>query len=190
MIEPRPSTLEGHGVRLEPLTMAHHDGLEAAAADGKLWELWYTSVPDPGKTRAYIETALAGQEARHMLPWAVRDLASGAIVGSTRYHDVVPAADRVEIGWTWYAKRVQRSHVNTACKLLLLAYALFYQRDSVFIFAYLFTWIPYIRNLVIHHRHASAHLNCPKCEALCAPRSNFCSGCGARLVSHSSTGED
>jgi len=123
MIDPRPIVLEGHGVRLEPLTAAHHDGLEAAAADGKLWELWFTTVPDPGKTRAYIETALAGQEARTMLPWAVRDLASGAIVGSTRYHDVVLAADRVEIGYTWYAKRVQRSHVNTACKLLLLAHA-------------------------------------------------------------------
>src|SRR5262245_43643384 len=123
MIDPRPIVLEGHGVRLEPLNISHHDALEAAAADGRLWELWYTSVPDPGKTRVYIETALAGLEAKHMLPWAVRDLASGAIVGSTRYHDIIAAADRVEIGWTWYAKRAQRSHVNTACKLLLLGYA-------------------------------------------------------------------
>ena len=123
MIDPRPVTLEGHGVRLEPLAAAHHDALETAAADGKLWELWFTSVPDPGKTRAYISTALAGQEAKEMLPWAVRDLASGAIVGSTRYHDIVLAADRVEIGYTWYAKRMQRSHVNTACKLLLLSHA-------------------------------------------------------------------
>ena len=123
MIDPRPETLEGHGVRLEPLGAGHHDALAAAAADGKLWELWFTSVPEPGKTRAYIETALEGQAARHMLPWAVRDLASGAVVGSTRYHDIVLAADRVEIGWTWYAKRVQRSHVNTACKLLLLGHA-------------------------------------------------------------------
>jgi RimJ/RimL family protein N-acetyltransferase len=123
MIDPRPETLEGHGVRLEPLGAGHHDALAAAAADGKLWELWFTSVPEPGKTRAYIETALEGQAARQMLPWAVRDLASGAVVGSTRYHDIVLAADRVEIGWTWYAKRVQRSHVNTACKLLLLGHA-------------------------------------------------------------------
>jgi len=123
MIEPRPVTLEGHGVRLEPLAAAHHDALEAAAADGKLWELWFTSVPDPGKTLTYISTALAGLEAKEMLPWAVRDLASGAIVGSTRYHDIVAAADRVEIGYTWYAKRMQRSHVNTACKLLLLSHA-------------------------------------------------------------------
>ena len=123
MIDPRPIVLEGQSVRLEPLAAAHHDALEAAAADGKLWELWFTTVPEPGKMRAYIDTALAGQDARTMLPWAVRDLASGAIVGSTRYHDVILAADRVEIGYTWYAKRVQRSHVNTACKLLLLAHA-------------------------------------------------------------------
>jgi RimJ/RimL family protein N-acetyltransferase len=123
MIDPRPTTLEGHGVRLEPLAAAHHDALEAAAADGKLWELWFTTVPEPGKTRAYIETALVGQEARQMLPWAVRDLASGTIAGSTRYHDIVAAADRVEVGYTWYGKRWQKSHVNTACKLLLLGHA-------------------------------------------------------------------
>jgi RimJ/RimL family protein N-acetyltransferase len=123
MIDPRPATLEGHGVRLEPLAASHLEALEAAAADGKLWELWFTTVPEPGKTRAWFETALAGQEAKTMLPWAVRDLKTGAIVGSTRYHDIVLGADRVEIGYTWYAKRVQRSHVNTACKLLLLGYA-------------------------------------------------------------------
>ena len=110
-------------MRLEPLAAAHHDAIEAAAADGKLWELWFTGVPEPGKTRAWLETALAGQEARHMLPWAVRDLASGAIVGSTRYHDIVLPADRVEIGYTWYAQRVQRSAVNTTAKLLLLTHA-------------------------------------------------------------------
>ena len=123
MIAPKPSVLEGRGVRLEPLGMDHHDGLAVAARDGKLWELWYTSVPEPGQTRAYIEAALKGQGEGTMLPWAVRDLASGDIVGSTRYHDIIPAADRVEIGWTWYAKRWQKSHVNTACKLLLLAHA-------------------------------------------------------------------
>jgi RimJ/RimL family protein N-acetyltransferase len=123
MIDPRSATLEGHGVRLEPLAASHLEAIEAAAADGKLWELWFTTVPEPGKTRAWLDAALAGQEAKQMLPWAVRDLKSGAIVGSTRYHDIVLAADRVEIGYTWYAKRVQRSHVNTACKLLLLGYA-------------------------------------------------------------------
>ncbi|MGH8668891.1 MAG: GNAT family N-acetyltransferase [Burkholderiales bacterium] len=122
MIAPAPVTLEGHGVRLETLTPKHEGELAKAAADGKLWELWFTSVPEPAQTAAYIESALKGQDEGHMLPWAVRELKSGAIVGSTRYHDIVAAADRVEIGWTWYAKRVQRSHVNTACKLLLFGH--------------------------------------------------------------------
>ncbi len=123
MIAPRPVTLEGHGVRLEPLAREHHDGLSAAAADGELWKLWFTSVPAPEETHAYISAALAGQEAGHMLPWAVRDLATGTIVGSTRYHDIVPAIDRVEIGYTWYARSCHKTHVNTACKLLLLTHA-------------------------------------------------------------------
>ena len=122
MISPQPATLEAGGIRLEPLSLDHHDGLLAAAADGRLWELFYTSVPEPEKTRAYIEAALEGRKAGHMLPWAVRDLKSGALVGSTRYHDIVAAADRVEIGWTWYAQRCQRTHVNTTCKLLLLSF--------------------------------------------------------------------
>jgi RimJ/RimL family protein N-acetyltransferase len=123
MILPAPTTLEGHGVRLEPLTPAHEAALAAAAADGELWKLWFTSVPAPGETARYIEAALAGQAAGQMLPWAVRDLTTGAIAGSTRYHDIVPAIDRVEIGYTWYGTRWQRSHVNTACKLLLLTHA-------------------------------------------------------------------
>jgi len=123
MIHPKPVTLEGHGVRLEPLARAHRDGLAAAAADGKLWELWFTSVPEPDQTEAYIAAALAGLEAGQMLPWAVRELSSGEIAGATRYHDIIAAVDRVEIGWTWYARRWQKSHVNTACKLLLLAHA-------------------------------------------------------------------
>jgi N-acetyltransferase len=123
VIDPKPATLEGHGVRLEPLAASHLEAIEAAASDGNLWELWFTTVPEPGKVRAWYETAIAGQEAKHMLPWAVRDLKSGKIVGSTRYHDIVLPADRVEIGYTWYAKSMQRSHVNTACKLLLLGYA-------------------------------------------------------------------
>jgi RimJ/RimL family protein N-acetyltransferase len=123
VIHPKPATLEGHGVRLEPLAREHAAGLAEAAKDGRLWELFFTSVPEAEQVQAYISGALAGQEKGDMLPWAVRDLKSGAIVGSTRYHDIVPAADRVEIGYTWYAKRVQRSHVNTACKLLLFAFA-------------------------------------------------------------------
>ena len=122
MIKAVPATLEGHGVRLEPLARDHHDGLAAAASDGRLWELFYTSVPEPDQVHAYISAALAGQERGDMLPWVVRDLKSGDIVGSTRYHDIVPSADRVEIGYTWYAQRCQRTHVNTACKLLLFTY--------------------------------------------------------------------
>jgi len=123
MKEPRPATLEGHGVRLEPLAREHRDALAKAAADGELWQLWFTSVPEPQQTEAYIAQALAGRDAGHMLPFVVRELSSGAIVGSTRYHDIIKDASRVEIGWTWYAKRWQKSHVNTACKLLLLDHA-------------------------------------------------------------------
>jgi N-acetyltransferase len=123
MIDPQPAILEGLGIRLEPLTHGHHDALEAVAADGKLWELWFTSVPEPGATKAYIEAALNGQRDGHMLPWAVRDLTSDTIVGTTRYHDIVAAIDRVEIGYTWYAQRCQRTNVNTTCKLLLLQHA-------------------------------------------------------------------
>src|SRR5512140_2934468 len=123
MIHPVPVTLERDGVRLEPLSHAHREGLAAAASDGRLWELWFTSVPRPENTSAYIEVALEGQRAGHMLPWVVRDLSSNTLVGTTRYHDIVAAIDRVEIGWTWYAKRCQRTHVNTACKLLLLGHA-------------------------------------------------------------------
>lgn len=123
MITLEPVVLEGHGVRLEPLAAAHAAGLRAAAADGRLWEAWYTSVPAPGEEDEYVRTAIAGQVAGHMLPWVVREAAGGTIVGSTRYHDIVPDLDRVEIGWTWYAKAWQRSHVNTACKRLLFGHA-------------------------------------------------------------------
>lgn len=123
MISPAPVTLEGPGVRLEPLTPAHADALSAAASDGALWELWFTSVPRPEEVSQYIDTALAGQRDGHMLPWVVRDVATDTIVGTSRYHDIVAAIDRVEIGYTWYAKRWQRSHINTACKLTLLSHA-------------------------------------------------------------------
>lgn len=123
MIAPKPVVLERGGVRLDPLGPEHHDGLVAAAADGQLWKLWFTSVPDAAGASKYIDAALKGQADGHMLPWAVRDLTDGSIVGSTRYHDIVPVIDRVEIGYTWYAARCQRSHVNTTCKLLLLSHA-------------------------------------------------------------------
>jgi RimJ/RimL family protein N-acetyltransferase len=122
VIHPKPVTLEGHGVRLEPLSREHEKGLVAAAKDGKLWELWFTSVPEPEKTQAYIDAALAGLKAGQMLPWAVIEAKTGTIIGSTRYHDIIAEADRVEIGYTWYAKRWQRSHVNTVCKLLLFSH--------------------------------------------------------------------
>jgi N-acetyltransferase len=123
MIDPRPIVLEGGGVRLEPLAVHHHEALAAAAADGRIWELWFTATPPPEGMRAYVEAALQGQRDGHMLPWAVRDLASDTIVGSTRYHDIVREIDRVEIGYTWYAQSRQRPHVNTTCKRLLLAHA-------------------------------------------------------------------
>ncbi len=119
----RPIVLERGGLRLEPLTDEHHDALAAAAADGRLWELWFIAVPPPDGMRAYVAEALQGQRDGTMLPWVVRDVASGTIIGSTRYHDIMPGIDRVEIGYTWYAQSRQRTHVNTTCKLLLLAHA-------------------------------------------------------------------
>jgi RimJ/RimL family protein N-acetyltransferase len=123
MIAVQPIVLEGRGIRLEPLTEDHHDGLVAAASDGRLWELWYTAVAAPDGMRDLIASALKGQRDGHMMPWVVRDTASGTLIGSTRYHDIVPAIDRVEIGYTWYSQSRQRTHVNTTCKLLLLGHA-------------------------------------------------------------------
>lgn len=123
MITPTAVLLEACSVRLEPLTIDHATDLAQASADGDLWKLWYTSVPKPEQVESYIQKALAGQAAGHMLPWAVRELASGAVIGSTRYHDILPEFERVEIGWTWYAKTWQRSIINTTCKLLLLTHA-------------------------------------------------------------------
>jgi RimJ/RimL family protein N-acetyltransferase len=123
MISCDPVVLEGYGVRLEPLTPDHHDGLAAAARDGELWKLWFTSVPEPDQTGDYIAAALSGQDAGTMLPWVVIDAQTHAVAGTTRLHDIMPAIDRVEIGWTWYGARWQRRHINTACKLLLLEHA-------------------------------------------------------------------
>lgn len=118
----QPVALRGRHVSLEPLALEHVPGLQAAAADGELWKLWYTSVPSPEQAQAYVETALQLREAGLAMPWVVRD-ATGDIVGSTRYGNVEAANRRVEIGWTWYAKRVQRSGLNTEAKLLLLTHA-------------------------------------------------------------------
>ncbi len=122
MRKPEPVALEGRGVRLVPLSREYASGLAGAARDGELWKLRVTSVPAPGEEAAYVETALAGQAAGHMLPFVVLD-ADGQVIGSTRYHDIVPAVERLEIGYTWYAARCQRTHVNTSCKLLLMAHA-------------------------------------------------------------------
>ena len=123
MRKPEPVTLSDGKVRLEPLTPDHAAALEAAARDGELWQLRVTSVPGPGETVAYVAAALEGQEAGHMLPFAVVDPASGRVIGSTRYHDIVPAVERLEIGYTWYGRSWQRTHVNTSCKLLLMQHA-------------------------------------------------------------------
>ena len=115
-----PVTLEARGVRLVPLAVEHEAGLKAAAADGELWKLRITSVPEPHETRGYIETALA---TGNRLAFAVTDAATGEVLGSTSYHDIVPNLKRVEIGYTWYAARCQRTHINTTCKLLMLSHA-------------------------------------------------------------------
>jgi RimJ/RimL family protein N-acetyltransferase len=120
MIAVEPVTLEFNGVRLEPLALSHADGLRAAAEDGELWNLRITSVPEPHNVEAYIGKA---HEMPDRLAFAVIDASNDTVIGTTSYHDILPAVDRVEIGWTWYAKSRQRSHVNTSCKLLLLSHA-------------------------------------------------------------------
>jgi RimJ/RimL family protein N-acetyltransferase len=115
--------LRERGVRLEPLGLEHEAGLREAACDGELWKLRITSVPEPENTRAYIESALQMRQEGHRFAFAVIEEASGRVLGTTSYHDIVPAVSRVEIGWTWYAQSMQRTHVNTSCKLMLLTHA-------------------------------------------------------------------
>jgi len=124
MLNVHPVTLTDGRIRLEPMSLDHVAALGAAAADGELWKLRVTSVPDPEDTRGYVERALAMREQGNRLPFVVVDLENdGRIIGSTSYHDIVPPIARLEIGWTWYAKSTQRSHVNTGAKLLLLVHA-------------------------------------------------------------------
>jgi N-acetyltransferase len=118
-----PITLTGTRVTLEPLSFDHHDGLVAALKDGEMWNLWYTSIPSPDRLRAEIERRLRLQAAGSMLPFTVRDNAGGRVVGMTTYMNVEEAHRRVEIGSTWYGRRVQRTGLNTQCKLLLLSHA-------------------------------------------------------------------
>lgn len=118
-----PVTLEGRSVRMEPLAHRHIEPLQRATADGELWKLWYTSVPMPERVAAYVDEALASQAAGSALPFAVRALASGHIVGCTRLCHADVGNRHVEIGYTWYAASAQRTMVNTECKLLLLRHA-------------------------------------------------------------------
>ena len=118
-----PVTLEGYGLRLVPLALEHEAGLRTAAADGALWTIRVTSVPEPENTRKYIEDALAMREAGNRFAFVVQDASSGKVLGCSSYHDILAAVKRVEIGYTWYAKSSQRTHVNTACKLLLMTHA-------------------------------------------------------------------
>jgi RimJ/RimL family protein N-acetyltransferase len=119
----QPVNLSARGIELVPLALDHEAGLRAAAADGELWNIRVTSVPEPENTRRYIEDALRMREEGSRFAFAVTDKATGTVLGSTSYHDIVPAVRRVEIGWTWYAKRCQRTHINTTAKLLLLTHA-------------------------------------------------------------------
>lgn len=117
-----PPVLVGARVRLEPLQAAHAEALGAAACDGELWRLWYTSVPHPDGVSRYVDEALAEQAAGRALVFVVRD-GDGTVVGSTRFYEVDPATPRVSIGYTWYAARVQRTGLNTETKRLLLEHA-------------------------------------------------------------------
>ncbi len=118
-----PVHLSDRGIALVPLDLSHEAGLAAAAADGELWTLRITSVPEPSQTRKYIEDALKMREDGNRFAFAVTDEATGTVLGTTSYHDILPAVKRVEIGYTWYARRCQRTHVNTTAKLLMMGHA-------------------------------------------------------------------
>src|SRR6478736_4018498 len=120
---PEPVILYGTRAILEPLSQSHHDDLVEAVQDGELWKLWYTVIPEPAQMKAEIERRLDRQSKGGMLPFAVRDSRTGKVVGMTSYWNVDQAHRRVEIGGTWYRKSMQRTALNTACKLLLLTHA-------------------------------------------------------------------
>jgi N-acetyltransferase len=118
-----PVVLKGELATLEPLTAEHEAALAQAAADGELWRLWYTHIAPPDRMKEYVSTALDMRTRLSAMPFVVRDNASGGIVGCTRYFNVDVANRRLEIGHTWYAKRAQRTGINTECKLMLLGHA-------------------------------------------------------------------
>lgn len=125
-----PISLRGKLVELTPLESAHVPALKEVAADGELWKLWFTSVPSPENTQAYVDTALAERAAGRSMPFVVRQLHDGRIIGCTRYMNIEAAHRRLEIGSTWYAASVQRTGINTECKLLLLQHA-FEERGAI-----------------------------------------------------------
>ncbi|MCZ4315867.1 GNAT family protein [Comamonadaceae bacterium G21597-S1] len=118
-----PVTLSERGIELVPMGLEHEEGLRTAAMDGELWRLRITSVPEPDQVRRYIEDALEMREAGNRFAFVVRDQATGTVLGSSSYHDILANVKRVEIGYTWYARSSQRTHVNTTCKLLLMGHA-------------------------------------------------------------------
>ena len=118
-----PVTLTGTHASIEPLGREHEEALQRAVADGELWRLWYTTVPPPEKMGQYIAIALDMRERLDAMPFVIREKSSGEIVGCTRYFNVDATNRRLEIGHTWYSKRVQRGPINTECKLMLLTHA-------------------------------------------------------------------
>jgi N-acetyltransferase len=118
-----PVTLRGEHVVVEPLSESHLDGLKAAAADGELWNLWYTSVPEPENAMSNIQFRLNERASGRMMPFVVRRAIDNAIVGATTFCNIKPMPRRLEIGYTWYAKSAQRTAINTETKFLLLSHA-------------------------------------------------------------------
>ena len=118
-----PVELQARGIKLVPLALAHEAGLREAAADGALWNIRVTSVPEPDQTKKYIEDALSMRDAGNRFAFAITDATTGTVLGSSSYHDILPVVKRIEIGYTWYAKRCQRTNVNTTAKLLMMTHA-------------------------------------------------------------------
>ena len=118
-----PVILTERYVILEPLALVHEESLQDAAQDGELWNIRVTSVPEPDQTKKYIEDALAMREAGNRFAFVVLEAGSYKVLGTTSFHDILPAVKRVEIGYTWYRQSSQRSHVNTTCKLMMMTHA-------------------------------------------------------------------